>query len=279
MKLNDLVMVTAPEPWVEGDNIPWHEPAFSRRMLEFHLSQQHDAASRCLEKIDRHVAFLHKEVLGRQGSRILDLGCGPGLYLQRLARLGHTCRGIDFSPASIEYARIAAKKEGLPITYDLGDMRQVDFGEGYDLVMLIYGEFNVFRPQHARDILIKAHNALRVGGVLLLEPSPEEHIRCLGMKSKFWSAQDGGLFSDHPHLLLEESGWNESRRAATNRYFLIDSATAVVTCFSASYQAYSDEELVSILVNCGFNNIRIYPNLENTGARSRDFFVIVGNRS
>ena len=36
----------APVPWAEGENIPWHDPAFSERMLTEHLSQAHDAASR-----------------------------------------------------------------------------------------------------------------------------------------------------------------------------------------------------------------------------------------
>jgi predicted TPR repeat methyltransferase len=44
-------------------------------------------------------------VLQSEPQRILDLGCGPGLYTQRLASLGHTCVGIDISPASIAYAR------------------------------------------------------------------------------------------------------------------------------------------------------------------------------
>ena len=50
MKLPDLVgREPAPDPWTEGEKIPWHEPEFSRRMLEEHLSQHHDAASRRLE--------------------------------------------------------------------------------------------------------------------------------------------------------------------------------------------------------------------------------------
>ena len=89
--------------WREGDNIPWSEPEFSARMLREHLTQDHDMASRRAELIDRHVAWIHQELLGGQPSRVLDLGCGPGLYSSRLARLGHTCTGVDYSPASIAY--------------------------------------------------------------------------------------------------------------------------------------------------------------------------------
>ena len=80
MNLPDLVRrTTVPVPWDEGDNIPWHDPDFSRRMLREHLSQAHDAASRRTETIDQHVAWIHQTLLRDRPTRILDLGCGPGL--------------------------------------------------------------------------------------------------------------------------------------------------------------------------------------------------------
>lgn len=278
MNLTDLPLRAVPAPWAEGDNIPWNEPGFSRRMLSFHLSQDHDAASRRAEMIDRHVDFIHKGVLGSRPARILDLGCGPGLYLQRLARLGHTCRGIDFSPASIEYARRCAVEEKLSIDFTLSDLRQANFGSGHDLVMLIFGEFNVFPAAQAREILRKAQAALRPGGCLLLEPSPEGFIRGLGRQSAVWSAQEGGLFSDRPHLLLEESFWDEERKAATNRYFVIDAATADVTRCAASYQAYSEVELTALIQESGFKEIVYYPNLANSGPRAADFIAVTAKK-
>ena len=44
--LNLTHRTSPPEPWAEGDKLPWHDPDFSRRMLREHLSQAHDAASR-----------------------------------------------------------------------------------------------------------------------------------------------------------------------------------------------------------------------------------------
>ena len=150
MRLLDLVRRSPrPEPWAEGDNIPWHEPGFSSRMLREHLSQAHDAASRRSEKIDRQVAWIHGGLLNETPSRVLDLGCGPGLYAARLAALGHRCRGIDFSPASIRYARERAATDGSACVYVEGDLRQADFGRDHDLAMLLYGELNVFAPDDA----------------------------------------------------------------------------------------------------------------------------------
>jgi SAM-dependent methyltransferase len=150
MNLLDLVRrSSSPEPWSEGDNIPWHEPGFSARMLKEHLSQAHDAASRRFEIIDRHVAWIHGQLLGGQPTRILDLGCGPGLYSGRLARLSHRCVGIDYSPASIAYATEQAEAEGLACTFVHEDIRTAEYGTGFGLAMLIYGELNIFRRRAA----------------------------------------------------------------------------------------------------------------------------------
>ena len=107
-------------------------------MLREHLSQEHDAASRRFAEIDRHVAWIHQSVLARQPTRVLDLGCGPGLYTSRLARLGHTCTGIDFAPASTAYATEEARTGRLPCWYIQGDIRTVDCGTGYGIVMLTF---------------------------------------------------------------------------------------------------------------------------------------------
>jgi hypothetical protein len=73
MGLEDLVnRLRSPRPWTEGDNIPWNEPEFSRRMLLEHLSQAHDAASRRFKIIDKHVDWIHTVLLSGQRKRILD---------------------------------------------------------------------------------------------------------------------------------------------------------------------------------------------------------------
>ena len=64
MDLTDIVRRSCPpQPWVEGEKIPWHDPALSWRMLAEHLSQEHDAASRRLVVIERHVAWIHRTLL------------------------------------------------------------------------------------------------------------------------------------------------------------------------------------------------------------------------
>jgi SAM-dependent methyltransferase len=284
VKLLDLVgRRVAPEPWAEGEKIPWQEPGFSRRMLEEHLSQHHDAASRRLETIERHVDWIHREVLSGEPTRILDLGCGPGLYTSRLSKLGHECVGIDYSPASIAHASEQAEREQLRCTYREQDIRAADYGGELGLVMLIFGELNAFPPADARAILAKARAALADRGLLLLEPHSFAAVQRMGERLPAWYSAPCGLFLDRPHLCLQESFWNPDRRVATQRYFVIDASTGEVSRHAASAQAYTEQEYRSLLLECGFDEVVIHPSLtgevgEVDESRS-DLIAVVARRS
>lgn len=280
MTLFDIVRRPAnPLPWSEGDNIPWHDPDFSRRMLQEHLSQDHDAASRRFVKIDHHVRWIHHELLSGHPTRILDLGCGPGLYTTRLARLGHECVGIDYSPASIAHARDLAARENLRCRYVHQDIRTAEYGTGFGLAMLIFGEFNVFRPTDAWTILKKARQALTAGGLLLLEPHAFSTIQRVGQLAPSWYSAERGLFSDRPHLYLQESAWDAIRAAATIRYFVIDAATAHLDRYAQSLQAYTDAQYQAMLVQGGYDQIRFYPSLgDPEDEADGDFFALVGRK-
>jgi SAM-dependent methyltransferase len=280
MKLSELIhRASPPEPWAEGDKIPWNDPGFSRRMLREHLSQMHDAASRRSNIIDEHVDWIHRAVLNDRSSRVLDLGCGPGLYSSRLARRGHTCVGIDFSPASIEYARDFAQAQQLACDYRLNDVRHAEYGIGYDLVMFIFGESNVFRPEDLQRILSKAYAALNDGGHLLLEVHPLEVVQRLGHQRAAWYTLEQGLFSDRPHLVMFESFWDEAQAVAIERFYIIDAETGAVTPHSSSMQGYTDEQYRYLLQIAGFTDITFYPSLIGApDERQPDLFAMVARK-
>jgi SAM-dependent methyltransferase len=268
-----------PEPWAEGEKIPWNEPGFSLRMLRQHLSQEHNWASRRAVTIQKHVEWIHRQVLSGQPSRILDLGCGPGLYTSQLAILGHECTGVDFSPASIEYARDYAQKANLHCSYQLDDLRKADFGSGYDLAMFIFGEFNVFTSQDARQILQKAFAALQPGCSLLLEVHTFDVVHQIGLQPCSWYSTESGLFSDRPHLCLQENFWDEIQSVATQRYFIVDALTSRVTHYASSMQAYTQDQFRNMLKECGFPNVEFFPSLMGKIDPSQpDLFVILAKK-
>ncbi len=247
-------------------------------MLQEHLAQEHNLASRRLEVIDRQVGWIHEEILERCPTKILELTCGPGLYTNRLAKLGHHCVGIDYAPASIQYAD---ESEGLSCTYRLEDVLKADYGDGYGLVMMNNGQFNVFHRDDASLILGKACASLLFGGFLLLEPQKFATVEDIGRSGSSWYScgDGGGLFSDSPHLCLQESFWNPDAQATTQRFFIVDSETGEVTRHALTTEAYTDEQLREALVQAGFMDIRFFPSLVGVDVKdesqSVNFAVVV----
>jgi SAM-dependent methyltransferase len=254
------------ESW---QKIPWHDPDFSRRMLKEHLSQAYDAASRRTAIIDQQVTWIHQQVLQGNVSNILDLGCGPGLYAARLAAMGHVCTGIDFSPASIEYAR-----ENGAGSYMLGDVRQVEFGTDYDLVMMIFGELNAFSKEEAQRIVSKAYSALKPGGKLLLEAHPYAAVERTGQEPPTWYSAQSGLFSDQPYLCLEESFFEDD--CAVWRGYVIDAKTGQTTEYVNMLQAYTEDDYRHLLRQ--FDTVTFYPTLANE-ADEGNLCAIVASKS
>lgn len=260
-KLLDVVeRARSPEPWSEGEKIPWDDPGFSERMLAYHLSQDHDLASRRFEVIDRHVEWIHG-VLGGRPSKILDLACGPGFYANRLARLGHSCRGIDFGPASIKYAEEHARRDGLKVEYILSDIRTADYGIENDLVTFIYGEFNVFKRGDIRRVLGKAYDSLKEGGVFIAEPNRYATVQREGTSPSTWYSSKGGLFSPKSHLCLTENFWDPDQETATTRYYIVDAETDRVTLHASSMVAYKREDLEKMLREAGFKDVAFHESL------------------
>ncbi|MFC1607749.1 class I SAM-dependent methyltransferase [Candidatus Latescibacterota bacterium] len=279
MELIDILQ-QSPDAIPDGaaDNIPWSDPDFSERMLKEHLSQDHDLASRRIVIIDEHVDTIHRTCLSGKPSKILDLGCGPGLYSHRLAKLGHDCTGIDYSPASIEHARQQAAEADLPITYIHDDLRRTDFGTGYDLVMMIFGELNVFCPDDIATILTKANNALDNNGILLVEPNTFDVVKKIGETGQTWYSSKSGLFSDKPHLCLQSGYWDADKQRTLNHFFIVDAATAEVQCYTQRIQAYHDDDFTELFELCGFSDVTVSPSLGGTDDTFHENLIVVSGR-
>lgn len=276
--LLDFVRRPVLEPWSDPYGIPWSDPGFSQRMLREHLSQDHDRASRRESVIDAHVTWMHETLLEARPSRVLDVGCGPGLYTARFASLGHECTGIDFSPASVAYAEREASARDLSCTYRCEDVRSANLGDGYDLALLIFGELNAFAPNDAVALLSKVCGALAPGGTLVLEVHTAEAVRSVGARPPFWYTAEQGLFSEKPHLLLQEHAWHQDTTAVI-RYSIVDAERGDVRTFIEGRQAYSEDGYRQLLTAAGFSKIDFLPSLPGTPEASGQLIAIVARKT
>jgi len=240
--------------WRRPYKIPWHDPDFSRRMLAEHLSQDHDLASRRTEWIDRQVEWIHDDLLNGQPAGILDLGCGPGFYSHRLTMRGHRCHGIDFGPASIEYARLHNPDKSR-CRFVLADIRQVAFGGPYDLAMILFGELNVFSPAEVPAILRRVQESLTPRGCLVIEAHTPQVVESMGRSEPSEQRCQSGLFSDSPHLCRTESKWLPEQKVAIQTFHITEAGGGPTKQFHSTTKAWTDPELIALLTNADFDEV------------------------
>ncbi|MCH2187899.1 class I SAM-dependent methyltransferase [Myxococcota bacterium] len=273
MKIQALLRRPPMSPLAPGRGLPWSEPEFSRRVLDTHLSQQHDRASRRFEIIDQQVAWLHDTLLEARPSQVLDLGCGPGFYTQRLAERGHQCTGLDFSPAAIQYARLQTNAGHGACQYREVDVRTAELGSGFDLILMLYGEFNTLTPDEAIELLARIRAALAPSGRLVVELQFAEDIQACGESSSDWSVESSGPFADGAYLLLHESQWHTEHRVTTERFWVLPERSDAQV-YTLVTQAYSDAALEDIFSQAGLSITGRYESMTPKAESDVDLFVV-----
>lgn len=260
-------------PWVDGENLPWDEPAFSQRMLREHLDQTHAAASRPIDEILIHVDGLERELKLSSGDRILDVTCGPGLYCHELARRGYRVTGVDFAPAAIGYAREKAAEEGLNCTFVQQDARQVDLNEEFEAAVLLYGQINAFTKDDAVGLLRRVARALLFGGRFIAEVHNMEYIDREYYTD--WEVSESSLFGDYPQLCLHEQFWSEEEQAALDRYYILNIETGEMQEYAVCEQGYTLEGYRALLAQAGLKLNRVYGDWDGRPASEADEWFIL----
>ncbi len=197
MRLIDLVK--KPDIYTKNQCNFWDDTYISQNMLNAHLNSSWDAASRNFDFIDQSVEWISQNApLGRY-KKILDLGCGPGLYSERLNKRGYFVTGIDFSKRSIDYAR----KQNFTNTYLYQNYLEIDYENEYDLVLLIYCDYAVLSPVERKLLLQKILRALKKGGKLIFDVFTP--ARYEGKKETMsWSInEEGGFWNPRPYISIE----------------------------------------------------------------------------
>ena len=173
----------------------WTDEHTSEQMLAYHLNSDIDLSSRRTRFIDKSVSWMSQHFELSEDSRVIDFGCGPGLYTSRFARLGANVDGIDFSSRSIEYARKRAKLENLEINYVEADYLDHQPEGRFDLVTMIMCDFCALSPRQRAAMLAKFRGLLSDQGRIVLDvyslraftDKREESICEKNQLNGFWS--------------------------------------------------------------------------------------------
>jgi SAM-dependent methyltransferase len=118
---------------------------------------------------EQEVEFLVDALGIVPGTRVLDVGCGPGRHALALARRGVHVVGVDRSRTFIELARGAAEESSLPATFVERDVRDLDEDGGFGVVLcLCQGGFGLLGGRDEPAVFSRIAASLAPGGRLAL---------------------------------------------------------------------------------------------------------------
>ena len=221
MKINTFLETTAkPALYEKGTKRMWTDSHISSQLLSVHLDGAIDLASRRSEVIESTVEWLLKQRVREKGETltILDLGCGPGLYAESLARRGHRVTGMDFSARSIEYARGRRRSEGLGIDYRHGDYLKLDGSLGtFDLIIMIYTDFGVLDVRERKTLLGHVASCLKPGGLFIFDVLKDKDLPSR-VEAPAWECRKEGFWLETPYLALSSSFLYEKERVILSQH-------------------------------------------------------------
>jgi SAM-dependent methyltransferase len=250
-----------PQPFEPGEPLFWTDPHIAKQMLAFHLNPDVEAASRRPETIERATNWIATSLGLPPGCRILDLGCGPGLYTQRLARAGFQLTGVDFSQNSLDYAMARAREEQLPIQYRCQNYLELDDQAQYSAALLIYGDFCPLSPAQRAKLLANIRTALQPGGYFILDVTTPRLRQKYGLKNG-WYAAGQGFWKPGPHLVLEE-GFAYPDDLFLDQYIVIE-GDGKISVYRNWFQDYTPETIRAELEAGGFEVESLWGDLTGT---------------
>lgn len=242
-----------------GETRFWNDPYISQQMLAAHLNPDIDAASRRPEVIERTVKWVIDSLHLQPGDALLDLGCGPGLYARRFTAHGLRVTGVDISETSIQYAR-----QHDPATrYTCQNYLTFETNEKFNIVTLIFGDFNVLDEMESHTLLDIIRGVLHPGGYFVFDVTTQAHHERLHTDSGWYVELDGGFWKPGAYMVLTNNYRYPQENVAMEQYLVIEE-DGKASVYRNWYRYYSPESITALLEGHGFTVHGLYGDLTGT---------------
>lgn len=185
---------------------------------------------------------------------ILDLCCGPGRHAVPLAGRGFTVTGVDGSAFLLEKAREKARDAGVAVEWVEADMRRFRRPGAFDLVLSLYTSFGYFDdPDDDALVIRNMFNSLKPGGACIMDLMGREVLARKYRPVSIETLPDGRRKLDIPRIVAD---WT----AVESEWILIDGDE--VRKFAFRLRLYSGSELRCLLLDSGFDAVRLFGDME-----------------
>jgi cyclopropane fatty-acyl-phospholipid synthase-like methyltransferase len=277
---SDLEWINArPKPFeVYTASELWTDEHTSAQMLKCHLAEDTDLASRRMAFIERSVDWLVSHLGIAAGTRLIDFGCGPGLYTSRLAKRGAEVTGIDFSQRSLEYARNQAGTLGLDIHYVHQNYLDFTTDKRFDVALMIYCDFCALSPSQRKTLLGIFRSILQPGGRIVMDVHSVAYFDRLVESASYARSLQAGFWSSEPYYGFLNTFKYEAEKVTLDQYTLV-SPTWTKRVYNW-LQCFSVENLTAEFREAGLEVVEVYADVAGKPYEAEaDEFAVVATRA
>lgn len=191
-----------------------------------------------------------------KAARILNLACGTGNAEAPWAQAGYSIVGIDQSQEMINIARTKNPPQA-DIQYLVGDMRSIELGEEFDLIVCLYDSLNYLTCEEDVRLCFESVAAhLRKGGAFVFDIATEKNIL-----ENFTNITYAENFDDFAYIWENEYNLRTKICKSDFHFFYRDNGSASrFERFSETHyqRIYSSRELIRWLRDSGLIHLGSY---------------------
>jgi ubiquinone/menaquinone biosynthesis C-methylase UbiE len=205
-----------PTPWVDATTYPWSDPEFSKRYVRRADQNALIGMNETGDEVDSLISLLQ----AKPKARILDVCAGNGRHAVAMALRGYRMTGVDIGPGAVSLARETAKNLGLGVDFRELDVRDLAIEDAYDGAYLTCGGLSDFAPDDCGRLLVVIDRALVSGGKAVIEYA-DAAIAPSDVRAWQFVQAESSLFTDAPHLQLEERLYDADTRSEVIRHYVV----------------------------------------------------------
>ena len=268
--------ITKPEIFEKSTDKFWDDEYVSEQMLRFHLNPDIEAASKTKETIETEADFIIRSTAMSEGKAVLDLGCGPGLYVKEFAKTGAMVTGIDISDRSIDYANNNIKPEYRNTLFTKMNYLNINFKESFDIATLIFYDFCALNTTEQNILLTKIHTALKDDGFFIFDIVTENKRTSISTNI---SVCEEGFWSPNSYVEILNTYLYEDPKTEGLQYVIIDEdgSTRIIRIY---HRLFSLNEITEMLNENGFKVEKVYKNLKGEAfSRELETYGIIARKA
>ncbi len=253
----------------------WWKSLFDQKYLDTYLSGL--TPERTVQETD----FVIKAASLKPSDKILDLACGHGRHSIELSKRGFTVVGLDYSEPFLKKAKKDAKQAGVNARFIKGDMKNLQFSEDFDVILMLFTSFGYFDDKGNQKTLSEISKSLKTNGRFLIDVISGEAV-IDRFKKEGQKENDSNLLKmqrtfEAGGLTIDEVEWYDPNKQQVRNHREWVNKNGVKKEYDFYLKTYTVTQYKDMLSEAGLEFKQIWgdfkENLHNTDGNSRTIIL------